>query len=111
MRADVVARYLKVREICVQLRLDEGTLRELSEEGLVQIRQPTAGDDEVVSANDAERLRVIATLMNEMDVNLAGVEVILHMRDEALSMRRQFDEVVETLVKEMKKRLAAGADR
>ncbi len=106
-----MARYLKVREICVQLRLDEGTLRQLSEEGLVEIRQPTAGDDEVVSADDAERLRVIANLMNEMDVNLAGVEVILHMREEVLSMRRQFDEVLETLVKEMKRRLGKGADQ
>lgn len=106
-----MARYLKVREVCVQLRLDDATVRKLAEEGLVEIRRPTSGSDEVVSAADAERMRVISVLMNEMDVNLAGVEVILHMRDEVVSMRRQFDEVVQTLVEEMRKQLSGDSDR
>lgn len=100
-----MVKYIEIREVCVQLRLEETTVRELAREGLVQIRQPTAGGDAVISAEDAERLRVIAVLMQEMDVNLPGVEVILHMREDLLAMRRQFDEVVRTLVVELKKQM------
>ena len=106
-----MAKYVKVREVCVQLSLDDATVRELVEEGLVEIRRPTSGSDEVVSLADAERLRVISVLMREMDVNLAGVEVILHMREEVLSLRRQFDEVLQTLVEELKKELGGGSPR
>lgn len=87
----------------MQLRMEETVVHELAREGLVQVRRPTAGGEAVLSAADAERLRVIAVLMREMDVNLAGVEVILHMREDLLAMRRQFDEVVRTLVAELKK--------
>jgi MerR family transcriptional regulator/heat shock protein HspR len=44
--------------------------------------------------------------MRDLDVNLAGVEVILHMRDELLSMHTQFDEVLRSLVQELRKRVA-----
>lgn len=101
-----MAKYVKVREVCVRLQLDESTLRRLAEEGLVKIQRPTSGDDDIVSAADAERLRVITVLMQEMEVNLPGVEVILHMREELLSMRRQIDEVVQTLVKELREHIA-----
>ncbi len=100
-----MVKYIEVREVCIELRLDEAMVRDLAREGLVHIRQPTAGGDAVMSADDAERLRVIAVLMHEMDVNLAGVEVILHMREDSLAMRRQFDEVVRTLVAELKKQV------
>jgi MerR family transcriptional regulator/heat shock protein HspR len=103
-----VVKYIEVRDVCVQLHLEETTVRALAGEGLVQIRQPTAGGDAVLSVDDAERLRVISVLMREMDVNLEGVEVILHMREEVVSMRRQFDEVVRTLVEELKKHVDEG---
>lgn len=100
-----MAKYIEIRDVCVQLRLEEGRVRELAGEGLVEIRRPTAGGHEVLSAEDAERLRVIALLMRDMDVNLAGVEVILHMREDMLSLRHQFDEVVRSLVAELKKHM------
>jgi hypothetical protein len=38
-------------------------------------------------------------------VNLAGVEVIMEMRENLIRMQRQFDQILETLVKELKTRL------
>lgn len=105
-----MAKYVKIREVCVELSLDDATVRQLVEEGLVEVRCPTSGGEEVVSAADAERLRVISVLMREMDVNLPGVEVILHMREELMSLRRQFDQVVQTLVQELKKELGGERD-
>ena len=104
-----MAKYVKVREVCVRLQLDESTLRSFAEGGVgddsspdIRRRRGRLGSD------DAERVRVISVLMHEMDVNLAGAEVILHMREELISMRRQFDEVVETLVKELRKQVSGS---
>lgn len=95
-------RYLKLREVCIQLSIDEDLLATLSSEGLVEVKN-TLDDEPVVSVADAERLRVIVLLMREMDVNLPGVEVILHMREDLFSMHEQFDEILRTLVEELRK--------
>ncbi len=100
-----MTRYVKVREVCVHLELDEAMLREIVEEGLVEVHRPLAESEDVVSEDDADRMRVIVVLMREMGVNLAGAEVILHMRQEQISMRSQFDEVVATLVRELRKQV------
>ena len=43
--------------------------------------------------------------MEEMDVNLPGVEVILRMRQNMIDMRRQFDDILEDLARELRKRI------
>ena len=99
-------RYIDLREVCTRLGVDDALLRAVTEEGLIQVKK-TLDAEEVVTAEDAERLRIIALLLREMDVNLAGVEVILHMRDEICSMQRQFDDILHVLVEEMRKRVGA----
>lgn len=98
-------RYLKLREVCLQLDIDEDLLATLSREGLVEVKN-TLEDEPVVSVADADRLRVIVLLMREMEVNLPGVEVIMHMREDMVSMQSQFDEILRTLVEELRKRTA-----
>jgi MerR family transcriptional regulator/heat shock protein HspR len=96
--------YLRLREVCVRLGVDDILLREVCDEGLVEIH-PTPDHDDEISVDDAERLRLITVLMREMDVNLAGAEVILHMRDDLRAMQRQFDEILHGLVEELRRRL------
>lgn len=100
----MTARYLKLSEVCVQLEVDDGLLRTVCDEGLVEVKH-TLEDETVISAEHAERLRLITLLMREMDVNLPGVEVILHMHDDLLGMQRQFDEILRTLVDELRRRV------
>jgi len=97
--------YVKVREICLRLEIGEDAVREWAHEGLVTLCEPPEAEEAVLSTADAERVRLIALLMREMEVNLAGVEVILHMREDQLAMRRQFDEVLRGLVGELRKRI------
>ncbi len=97
-------RYLKVSEVCLQLNVDDALLRTLQEEGLVEVKHSTE-DELLISAADAERLRVIVVLLREMDVNLAGVEVVLQMREQLVAMHRQFDEILKSLVEELRKRI------
>ena len=101
----MTAHYVRLREVCVQLSIDDALLRQVCDEGLVEVKT-TVESEPVISPEDAERLRLITVLMREMDVNLAGAEVILHMREDVVAMQRQFDEIVRTLVEELRQRLA-----
>lgn len=101
----MTAHYLRLEEVRVQLSIDEELLRQVCDEGLVEIKH-TVDDQAVISAEDAERLRLITVLMREMDVNLPGAEVILHMREDLCAMQQQFDEILRTLVDELRQRLA-----
>ena len=91
-----------VRALCD--RRGSGADRRQTEE-LVEIKHP-ADADPVLSPEQAERLRAHRGLMRELDVNVAGVEVILHMHEDLRSMQRQFNEVLQAVVSGMRRRLA-----
>jgi len=101
----MTARYLRISEVCAQLAIDDTFLTAVCDAGLVEVKR-TVDEEPVISAEDAERLRIVALLMREMDVNLAGAEVILHMREDLCAMQRQFDEILRTLVDELRRRIA-----
>jgi MerR family transcriptional regulator, heat shock protein HspR len=44
-----------------------------------------------------DRIRVAQILVREMGVNLAGVEVALHMREQLISMRRELNVILRRL--------------
>ena len=97
-------RYLKLREVRSTLKVDDALVHTLAEEGLIEIKH-TLDDELVISLDHAERLRVGALLIREMEVNLAGVEIILRMREDLVGMQRQFYEVLQTLASEFRKQL------
>jgi MerR family transcriptional regulator, heat shock protein HspR len=99
-------RYFKLREVCERLEISDELLATLTSEGLVEIKH-SSSDEAVLSASEAEKLRVITILMREMDVNLPGVEVILHMREDLFSAHSQLDEILHALVAELQRRLRA----
>jgi len=49
------------------------------------------------SEEEAELARVARLLLRELEVNLAGVEVILRMRQEMIALRKQMAEVIERI--------------
>jgi MerR family transcriptional regulator, heat shock protein HspR len=57
---------------------------------------------------EVEKLRVARILVEEMGVNLEGVEVILQMRQNMLEMRKQFDAILEDLAKRMEEAFHRG---
>ena len=88
----------------MDLDVDEELLESLRGEGLIEVKR-SLEDEPVMSVDEAEKLRVITVLIREMGVNLPGVEVILHMRDDLRSMRAQFDEIMRSMVEELRKRI------
>lgn len=100
----MTVRYVRLTEVCARFAIDEALVRQACDEGLIDLKR-TVEDDPVLSPEHAERLRLIAVLTRELDVNLAGVEVILHMREEVRAMQRQFDTVLRDLVVELRRRM------
>ena len=97
-------RYVKVSDVLVQFHTDSEFLRALEAEDLIHPKRTSEGEL-VISSEDVDCVRVALMLTGELDVNLPGVEVIMHMRESMLAMHRQFAEILEALVEEMRRQL------
>ncbi len=68
------------------------TLRYYERLGLV-VPSRSRGNVRLYSPSDIDRLRRIVRLIDELGVNLAGVEVILNMSERMEEMRREMEEI------------------
>ena len=62
------------------------------------------GNTRLYTDEDLERLEVILKLTRDLGVNLAGVEIILNMREKMAEMQRQIESFVSSLNTEMTQR-------
>src|SRR6266568_7697795 len=76
------------------------TLRMYEREKLL-VPSRSEGNTRLYTQDDVERLEVILKLTRELGVNLAGVEIILNMREKMSEMQRQIEEFVFTLNREL----------
>ena len=76
------------------------TLRLYEREGLLK-PQRTAGNNRLYTDEDLERLEFILTLTRELGVNLAGVEIILRMKEQMEEMQKQIQELLEFIEKQL----------
>ena len=70
---------------------DEALYDELLREGLLP------HDEQTLLAEHVEVARVTQTLVRELEVNWAGVEVVLRMRSELIETRMQVAELLQLL--------------
>lgn len=66
------------------------TLRLYEREGLLKPSR-SEGNTRLYTDDDLARLEVILSLTRDLGVNLAGVEIILNMREKMEAMQRQFE--------------------
>lgn len=97
--------YYRKEQIIEIFGLHESFIDELEREDLIECAYLERCQEKVYYSDQIERIRIISNLVNDLEVNLAGVEVILQMRENTLMMRRQFDQILEALVEEIKIRL------
>jgi len=76
------------------------TLRLYEREGLIK-PQRTAGNNRLYTDEDLERLEFILTLTRELGVNLAGVEIILRMKEQLEEMQQQMEQLLEFIEKQL----------
>jgi MerR family transcriptional regulator/heat shock protein HspR len=74
------------------LGLHAQSLRYYEKMGLIEPAR-SQGRVRFYSQRDIERLRQIKTLMNDLGVNLAGVEVILRLTERITDLEQQMDEL------------------
>jgi MerR family transcriptional regulator, heat shock protein HspR len=76
------------------------TLRLYEREGLLKPSR-SEGNTRLYTDEDLERLEVILELTRELGVNLAGVEIVLNMREKMAAMQAQIEQFVAQLNREL----------
>lgn len=80
------------------------TLRAYEREGLLQPSR-TEGNTRLYSQEDIERIELILRLTKDLGVNLAGVQVILSMRERIETMQRQVNQFLRTMTEVLEREL------
>ncbi|MFN7545749.1 MAG: heat shock protein transcriptional repressor HspR [Acidobacteriota bacterium] len=83
------------------------TLRLYEREGLLAPSR-SEGNTRLYTEDDIERLEVILQLTRELGVNLAGVEIILNMREKMAAMQRQMEQFIAAMNQEVSQHLQQG---
>jgi MerR family transcriptional regulator/heat shock protein HspR len=89
-----------ISAVAEQYAIHPQTLRLYEREGLLKPSR-SEGNTRLYTPEDLERLEVILHLTRDLGVNLAGVEIILNMREKMGQMHAQIQEFVATLNREL----------
>src|SRR6204780_43161 len=92
-----------ISAVADQYQIHPQTLRLYEREGLLAPSR-SEGNTRLYTDQDLERLEVILKLTRELGVNLAGVEIILNMRERMAEMQHQFEQFVSSLNDEISQR-------
>src|SRR2546421_4805629 len=84
------AKTYTISAVAEQFELHPQTLRLYEREGLLKPSR-SEGNTRLYTDTDLERLEVILSLTRDLGVNLAGVEIILNMREKMDAMQREFE--------------------
>jgi MerR family transcriptional regulator/heat shock protein HspR len=85
-----------ISAVAEQYQIHPQTLRLYEREGLLKPSR-SEGNTRLYTEEDLERLEVILKLTRDLGVNLAGVEIILNMREKMAEMQRQIEAFVSSL--------------
>jgi len=101
-----------ISAVAEQFQIHPQTLRLYEREGLLAPSR-SEGNTRLYTDDDLERLEVILKLTRDLGVNLAGVEIILNMREKMAAMQHEIEEFVATLNRELTRqaRRPAGEPR
>jgi MerR family transcriptional regulator, heat shock protein HspR len=89
-----------ISAVAEQYAIHPQTLRLYEREGLLKPSR-SDGNTRLYTDDDLVRLEVILHLTRDLGVNLAGVEIILNMREKMGEMQAQIQEFVATLNREL----------
>jgi MerR family transcriptional regulator/heat shock protein HspR len=92
-----------ISSVAEQYQIHPQTLRLYEREGLLKPSR-SDGNTRLYTDDDLDRLEVILKLTRDLGVNLAGVEIILNMREKMSEMQRQIEHFVTSLNTEITQR-------
>src|SRR5438874_953696 len=85
-----------ISAVAEQFEIHPQTLRLYEREGLLKPSR-SEGNTRLYTEPDLERLEIILSLTRDLGVNLAGVEIILNMREKMDAMQREFERFFDYL--------------
>lgn len=101
----MVKEYWTRSEVIEIFEIQQQLLAILEEEEIVCPRHQQDDGEGLYSPEEMELLRITKILIDELDVNLPGVDIILRMRHQMIDMRRQFDDILTDLAEKLRRRL------
>lgn len=97
-------RLYMISVVSEMLDIHPQTLRLYEREGFIKPKR-SGGNTRLYSEEDVEKLEMILRLTRELGVNLAGVEVILSMREKMEQMQREMEETIQELRVELSREI------
>lgn len=91
--------------VAQMLSIHPQTLRLYEREGLVRPGR-SQGNTRLYSQRDVDCVKFILHLTRDMGVNLAGVDVILKMREQMEAMQREMEGLIGHIREELKREMA-----
>jgi MerR family transcriptional regulator, heat shock protein HspR len=98
-------RYVMISVVAERYDIHPQTLRLYEREGLLQPAR-SAGNTRLYDDDALRRLELILTLTRDMGVNLAGVDVILRLREQLDRLQEDRDRLMQQLEVELRDRQA-----
>ncbi len=81
-----------ISAVATMYQIHPQTLRLYEREGLLKPSR-SRGNTRLYAEEDLQRLELILSLTRDLGVNLAGVEVILNMRERMVALQRELNEL------------------
>lgn len=98
-------KFVMISVVAERYGIHPQTLRLYEREGLIKPVR-SAGNTRLYDEESIRRLEIILTLTRDLGVNLAGVEVILHMREQMEKMQGEVDRLLEFVKRQAEERRA-----
>ncbi len=89
-------KYVMISVVAERLQIHPQTIRFYEREGLIKPAR-SAGNTRLYDENAIQRLETILNLTRELGVNLAGVEVILSMKERLYALQGEVDRLLSEL--------------
>ena len=98
-------KFVMISVVAERYGIHPQTLRLYEREGLIKPAR-SAGNTRLYDEEAIRRLEIILTLTRDLGVNLAGVEVILNMREQMERMQGEVDRLLEFVKRQAEERRA-----
>lgn len=88
------SKFVMISVVAEKFDIHPQTLRLYEREGLIRPAR-SSGNTRLYDDECMKRLEIVLTLTRELGVNLAGVEVVLNMREQMQRMQDEMDRILE----------------
>ena len=95
--------YYMISTVSERFEIHAQTLRLYERDGLLKPSR-TSGNTRVYTDEDIERLELILNLTRNLGVNLAGVEIVLNMREKMAKMQEEVNNFMQFFMEQMAKK-------